>query len=529
VTVDKELFADTLPTYLTRFVGRDREIAAVLSMLQPGRLVTVCGVGGAGKTRLAIEAAKRSRAHSGAIADYEVYWVPLGAVGDPTEVPTAVATGIGLTGGLGDQPLAPVVRTLRDRHALLVLDNCEQVAAACGELVASLLAACPTVTVLATSRIPLQVPAEEVFAIPPMGGGKLPSDPYDSDATALFLDRATIVAGPYALTEHNANALGEICDMLHGLPLAIELAASWIPVLSPRDLLDHLRQADTALASDSPLVEERHRSLAVVLDSSWRWLTASERAVLGALAIFVGGFTRQSAEAVAGADLPVLATLTARSLESTTLFQRLDAPLGACHALVDLGLSLRHEGKLPAALNAYGKALRYQREYRFTTETADSLDGLAVVAAALGHLELAAKLSGTASGWRETYQQESWFPMPNDFQKSATSVRRRLGERAWFKAYEAGRKLNSEQARRLAAEAVSALEEELQRRSSGLTAREIDVLHLVADGLTNAEIAERLVVSQRTVHAHQRSIFDKLGVNSRTAAAHAVASLFASQ
>jgi predicted ATPase/DNA-binding CsgD family transcriptional regulator len=764
VTVDKELFADTLPTYLTRFVGRDREIAAVLSMLQPGRLVTVCGVGGAGKTRLAIEAAKRSRAHSGAIADYEVYWVPLGAVGDPTEVPTAVATAMGLTGGLGDQPLAPVVRTLRDRHALLVLDNCEQVAAACGELVASLLAACPTVTVLATSRIPLQVPAEEVFAIPPMGSGKPPSDPYESDATALFLDRATIVAGPYALTEHNANALGEICDMLHGLPLAIELAASWIPVLSPRDLLDHLRQADTALASDSPLVEERHRSLAVVLDSSWRWLTASERAVLGALAIFVGGFTRQAAEAVAGADLPVLATLTARSmiqrlpdarggsryqvhelvrsyalrhveddrqvrarhfayflelvetletswntqleplwsnpigadlpnlsvammwvleegdaeaalrmavgldrfwifsvpppavclawleaaldlpwspsgvigiraralayrtagilkvradpvaaqglqqqalrlfedigdqsgaadairthgaasllvgepekgrreiaeslarcqachdevgvawcydlmgiadfilgdyneasshlLESATLFQRLDAPLGACHALVDLGLSLRHEGKLPAALNAYGKALRYQREYRFTTETADSLDGLAVVAAALGHLELAAKLSGTASGWRETYQQESWFPMPNDFQKSTASVRRRLGERAGHEAYEAGRKLNSERAMRLAEEAVSALEEELQRRSSGLTAREIDVLHLVADGLSNAEIAERLVVSQRTVHAHLRSIFDKLGVNSRTAAAHAVASLFASQ
>ncbi len=216
-------------------------------------------------------------------------------------------------------------------------------------------------------------------------------------------------------------------------------------------------------------------------------------------------------------------------LESATQFQSLDAPLGACHALVDLGLTLRLEGKLPAALDAYRKALRYQRDYRFTTESADTLDGLAVIAAALGHLDLAARLFGTAAGWRETYQQESSFPMPNDFQKSAASVRRRLGERVWFEAYEAGRKLNSEQAMRLAEEAVATLEEELQRRSLGLTAREIDVLNLVADGLSNAEIADRLVLSERTVHAHLRSIFDKLGVNTRTAAVHAASSLFASR
>ncbi len=315
MTVDKELFADTLPTYLTRFVGREREIATVLSMLHPGRLVTVCGVGGAGKTRLAIEVAKLSRARSGTTENGGgVYWVPLAAVVDPTEVPTAMATGIGLAGPLGDRPLAPVLRTLRDRQALLVLDNCEQVAAACGELVASLLAACPTVTVLATSRIPLQIPAEEVFAIPPMGGAALPSDPFESDATALFLDRTTSIAGAYALTEHNAKTLGEICDVLHGLPLAIELAASWIPVLSPIDLLDHLRQADIALTSDTALVEDRHRSLAVILDSSWHWLSARERTVLSALAIFVGGFTREAAEAVADADLGVLAALAERSL-----------------------------------------------------------------------------------------------------------------------------------------------------------------------------------------------------------------------
>jgi DNA-binding CsgD family transcriptional regulator len=217
------------------------------------------------------------------------------------------------------------------------------------------------------------------------------------------------------------------------------------------------------------------------------------------------------------------------SRKSATQFESLDGPLGACHALADLGLSLRYEGKLPAALAAYRQALRYQLEYRFTTETPDTLDGLAVIAVALGHLDLAARLFGAASGWRETYQQKQWFPMPTDFHKSAASVRRRLGERGWTEAYEAGMKLNNEQAMSLGEGAISALDEELQRRTAGLTSREVEVLQLLADGLSNAEIADRLVLSQRTVHAHLRSIYDKLGVNSRTAAAHAVASLFASR
>jgi non-specific serine/threonine protein kinase len=703
--------------------------------------------------------AKRSRARSAAMHDAQVvYWVPLGAVVDPTGIAAAVATGIDLRGQLGDRPLAQVVRALRDRRALLVLDNCEHVSAGCQELVASLSASCPTVTVLATSRVPLELSVEEVFAVPPMGGAASGSDPFESDAVALFLDRATSVAGGYALTEYNARTLSEICQALHGLPLGIELAASWIPVLSPRDLLDHLGQPDVGLASERASVEQRHRSLNAILESSWRWLSAMEQTVLSALAVFVGGFTREAAEAVADANLGVLATLAERSLlnrlpdaqggsryqlhelvrhhalshltddqpvrarhltyfhklvesmediealgtthirhdmanisaalrwaldqgdaeralglalgfsklwvlpaapspavrlawmetalalpwspsdtagiwiraraywnssllstranpvaaqdlaqrglvlfeqigdaagaanclrhlgaasivagdhekgwreiakglarcessgdasgaamcrnllglaafvigdftkassylrQSAIEFETLNRWFLACHTQVDLGLSLRHEGKLPAALSAYRDALSYQREYRFVTETADTLDGLAPIAAALGHLNLAAKLFGAGATWREIYQIEPWFPMPCDFDKVAAKVRRRLGERAWLEAYDAGTKLSSDDALLLAEDAVSGLEEELQRRSSGLTAREIDVLRLVAEGLSNAEIADRLVLSQRTVHSHLRATYEKLGVNSRTAAAHAVASLFA--
>ena len=184
---------------------------------------------------------------------------------------------------------------------------------------------------------------------------------------------------------------------------------------------------------------------------------------------------RRGATTLLGAAAFALGDYTEASsyfLESANQFESLGSPFGACHAQASLALALRHEGKLSVSLNAYRTAMRYQRDYRFTTESADMFEGLASIAAGLGHFDLAARLCGAAAGWRETYQEESWFPMPNDFHESAGSVRRRLGEKAWLEAYEAGRKLNSERAMRLADEAVSALEEELQRRSSGLTARE---------------------------------------------------------
>jgi predicted ATPase len=155
MSVDAEPLADRLPSYLTRFVGREQEIAELEAMLEPRGLVTICGVGGLGKTRLAFEVARRLSEAEKPPTD-EVFWVPLTGTG-PAELPTAIGQGIGLHALSGAEPLRALVAALRDAPVLLVIDNCEQIAEACGQLVAGLLAGCPRLAVLATSRIPLEV------------------------------------------------------------------------------------------------------------------------------------------------------------------------------------------------------------------------------------------------------------------------------------------------------------------------------------------------------------------------------------
>jgi predicted ATPase len=239
VSVDAELVADRLPSYLTRFVGREAEIAQLETMVEPGGLVNICGVGGLGKTRLAIELARRWSADK---LRTDVYWVPLIGVTSPTELPTAIGQSIGLHGLAGEEPLRALIATLGDAPALLVMDNCEHIAAECGKLVTGLLAGCPQLSVLATSRTPLEVDDEQVFAIPPLGGEPR-GDLGETDATDLFIDRAAVLAPSYAFTAANAEIIGRICQQVDGLPLAIELVASWIRVLSPRDLLSRIEAA----------------------------------------------------------------------------------------------------------------------------------------------------------------------------------------------------------------------------------------------------------------------------------------------
>jgi predicted ATPase len=177
------------------------------------------------------------------------------------------------------------------------------------------LGSCRGLTVLATSREPLGGPNEQVFPIPPLGMAEAPAghDHPSDEATELCIERAVTVNPVYELTASNAAAVQSICARLDGLPLAIELAACWIRILSPEDLLGEIGKSMEVLTSDSAVVAGRHRSLHAVLAGSWQWLAESERRVLSALGVFAGGFTREAAQAVSGASLASLAALVERS------------------------------------------------------------------------------------------------------------------------------------------------------------------------------------------------------------------------
>jgi predicted ATPase/DNA-binding CsgD family transcriptional regulator len=755
MAIDAELFGDVLPTYLTRFVGRNDEYAELTAMLdQPGE-VTMCGLGGSGKTRLAIEVARGVRTHQGVS---RVCWVPLATAASPAEVAPAISNALGLGGSPSDY-LGQIRAVLGAGRALLVLDNCEHVALGCRELLDRILPDCPQLSVLTTSRVPLGVSGERIYAIPPLGMVGAGPDPNATDATALFVDRATGVAPRYALTGLNGPTLADICRTLHGLPLAIELAASWIRVLSPGDLLASLTKAHAALDSDWAVVEERHRSVQAVLDSSWQWLGDMDRSVIEALAVFVGGFTREAAEAVAGADLGTLSQLSqlaliqrlpdpyggsryqvhelirnyalgrlerlddirerhlryflglvdnlglwsntpveakwsdpiaadlanidaalvyaldredaeqaqrlavgldhfwpfcvpsqqhrlsqleaalalpgapesegairaraqallivgrrvvvtdptathARYREAARLFRKVDddagmaatildrgnarmlegdylgarrdcldslvragacgghhgaawclegigwtavlsgdwaeaitrltaaaasftasdAPFGACHCEIELALAHQLRGEWIESADACLRALKLQRTHRLMASWADLIEVVARLGVEQRRWTVAAQLYGAAAGWRGDYDQVSWFPTVARFSLS-NQGRTKFGDPAWTEAYEDGRWLDPDRANQIAEELLIDLRRDLEVESAGLSPRETEVLRLVATGMTDGAIAERLVLSPRTVHAHLRTIYRKLGVTSRTAAIRAAAGI----
>ncbi len=294
---------NNLPVQLTPFIGREQEVATVQQLLsrEEVRLLTLTGPGGAGKTRLGLQAAAELSDH---FAD-GVFFVNLVPISDPALVMPTIAQTLDIREVTGQPLLERLQEELRQKQMLLLLDNFEQVVTAAIQVV-ELLAACPELKILVTSREVLHVRAEYEFAVPPL---ELPDPKHLPDlaalshyaAVALFLQRAQAVKPDFQLTNANARAIAEICARLDGLPLAIELAATRIKLLPPQALLARLNQRLDVLTSASRDVPTRQQRLRNTIAWSYNLLDAAEQRLFRRLSVFVGGCTLEAIEAVCAA------------------------------------------------------------------------------------------------------------------------------------------------------------------------------------------------------------------------------------
>jgi predicted ATPase/Tfp pilus assembly protein PilF len=302
-----ERAAHNLPRPLTDLVGREQEAGAVRRLIAAGPLVTLAGPGGGGKTRLALRVAADVLAApaGGGFPDLPdgVWFVDLAPLAEPALVPQAVAAAVGVVEQPGQDLTATLAEALRPRAMLLVLDNCEHVVDATARLAEALLRAAPRLRVLATSREPLRAAGESVYRVPPLAApdpeGAEPLERVASyPAVRLFVERAQAVRPGFAVTAGNAAAVAAVCGRLDGMPLAVELAAARTRVLSAEQLAARLNDRLALLTGGDRTAHRRQQTLRATLDWSYDLLAGAERALLGRLAVFAGGFSLAAAEAV---------------------------------------------------------------------------------------------------------------------------------------------------------------------------------------------------------------------------------------
>ena len=299
-SLDNPALPNNLPAQLAAFIGRDRELSQLRALVESSRLLTVTGAGGAGKTRLSLQVAAELLDGSGD----GVWLVELAAVADENAVAPAISRALRITGPPGRPVLDALLDALAPQDILIVLDNCEHLIGACAKIADAMVARCPRVRLLATSREPLGIGGETIYRVPslslPGPGQAGPAAAESSDAVALFVDRARAQGTGLRVDEQTAPVLVSICRQLDGMPLAIELAAARLRSLSLADLQDRLGQRFRLLTGGSRTALARQQTLRATVEWSYSLLTGAEQLLLRRLSVFAEGFDLDAAEAVGG-------------------------------------------------------------------------------------------------------------------------------------------------------------------------------------------------------------------------------------
>lgn len=299
----RESTKTNLPNPITSFIGREKEVEEIVKLVGRNRLVTLTGPGGVGKTRLAIQSSNKML---GKFKD-GVWWVELAPLMDDAMVPGVVAQVLGVR----DSPSRPLVESLksflREKQLLLVLDNCEHLVDACAQFAYELLTRCENLKILATSREVMGITGEMAFQVPTLSLPKHQSLAQihlllEYESIRLFVERACAVKSDFALTEKNVAAVLQICQRLDGIPLAIELAAAHIRLMSPGEIERGLENRFSLLTSGSQAAIPRHQTLRAAIDWSYELLDDEERILFRRLSVFAGGFTLEAADAICGGE-----------------------------------------------------------------------------------------------------------------------------------------------------------------------------------------------------------------------------------
>jgi predicted ATPase/class 3 adenylate cyclase len=314
--------ANNLPVQLTSFIGRQRELGEVRELLAKSRLVTLAGAGGCGKTRLALHVA------ANLLDEFTdgVWLVELAALSDPALVLQTTAAALGVWEPADGVLLQTLIDSVRSRHALLLLDNCEHLITSCADLARALLQSCPRLTIMATSREPLAVEGEVTYLVTPLlspDPSHLPSleNLVQYEAVRLFLERAASSMPGFTIGHSNALPIAQVCHQLDGIPLAIELAAARVKTLSVEQIARRLDERFRLLTTGPRTASPHHQTLQAVMDWSYGLLSGDERILFRRLSVFAGSFTLDAAEAIcagegldAAAVLDLLAQLVLKSL-----------------------------------------------------------------------------------------------------------------------------------------------------------------------------------------------------------------------